>query len=65
LRWPRDTIYPQKLALTSPICGGRSIDKVRLWTKVTEFVFVWLFIVITINHNAVANSQSTINCNTH
>jgi hypothetical protein len=25
LRWPRDTLYPQKLALTSPICGGRSV----------------------------------------
>jgi hypothetical protein len=25
LRWPRDTLYPQKLALTSPTSGGRSI----------------------------------------
>jgi hypothetical protein len=24
LRWPRDTLYPQKLALTSPTSGGRS-----------------------------------------
>jgi hypothetical protein len=24
LRWPRDTLNPQKLALTSPTCGGRS-----------------------------------------
>jgi hypothetical protein len=23
-RWPRDTLYPQKLALTSPTSGGRS-----------------------------------------
>jgi hypothetical protein len=23
LRWPRDTLYPQKLALTSPTSGGR------------------------------------------
>jgi hypothetical protein len=33
LRWPRDTLYPQKLALTSPTCGGRSFGIVRLWTK--------------------------------
>jgi hypothetical protein len=25
LRWPRDTLYPQKLALTSPISGSRSV----------------------------------------
>jgi hypothetical protein len=25
LRWPRDTLYPQKLALTSPTSGGRSV----------------------------------------
>jgi hypothetical protein len=24
LRWPRDTLYPQKLALTSPTSGGRA-----------------------------------------
>jgi hypothetical protein len=23
LRWPRDTLYPQKLELISPISGGR------------------------------------------
>jgi hypothetical protein len=25
LRWPRDTLYPQKLALTSLTSGGRSV----------------------------------------
>jgi hypothetical protein len=25
LRWPRDTLYPQKLVLTSPTCGDRSV----------------------------------------
>jgi hypothetical protein len=24
-RWPRDTLYPQKLAITSPTSGGRSV----------------------------------------
>jgi hypothetical protein len=33
LRLPRDTLYPQKLVLTSPTCGGRSVGIVRLRTK--------------------------------
>jgi hypothetical protein len=33
LRWPRDTLYPQKLAITSPTSGGRSVGIVRLRTK--------------------------------
>jgi hypothetical protein len=37
LQWPRDTLYPQKLALTSPTSDGRSVDIVRSWTQVTEF----------------------------
>jgi hypothetical protein len=32
LRWPRDTLYPQKLALTSPTSGGCSVGIVRLRT---------------------------------
>jgi hypothetical protein len=35
---PRDILYPQELALTSPTSGGRSVDIVRLRTKATEFV---------------------------
>jgi hypothetical protein len=38
LRWPRDTLHPQKLALTSPTSGGRSVGIVRSRTKATEFV---------------------------
>jgi hypothetical protein len=34
---PRDTLCPQKLALTSPTRGGRSVGVVRLRTKDTEF----------------------------
>jgi hypothetical protein len=30
-------LYPQKLALTSPTSGGRSVGIVRLRTKATEF----------------------------
>jgi hypothetical protein len=43
LRWPRDTIYPQKLALTLPTSGGRSVGIVRSRTKATELFmcFCW------------------------
>jgi hypothetical protein len=33
LRGPRDTLYPQKLALTSSTSGVRSVGIVRLRTK--------------------------------
>jgi hypothetical protein len=36
----RHLLYPQKLALTSPICCGRSVDIVRLRTKATELFFL-------------------------
>jgi hypothetical protein len=41
LRPPRDTLYPQKLALTSPTSGGRSDGMVRLRAKATEFACVF------------------------
>jgi hypothetical protein len=37
LRWPRDNLHPQKLALTSPTSCGCSVGIVRLRTVVTEF----------------------------
>jgi hypothetical protein len=39
LRWPREALYPQKLALTSQTSGGRSVGIVRLQTKATVFSF--------------------------
>jgi hypothetical protein len=39
-RWPRGTLYPQTLALTSPTGGGRSVCIVRLRTQATEFSLV-------------------------
>jgi hypothetical protein len=44
LRLPRNTLYPQKLALSSPTSDGRSVGIVRLRTKTTEFV-VWWYII--------------------
>ena len=35
-------LYPQKLALTSPTGGGRSVDIVRSRTKATDFFFFCL-----------------------
>jgi hypothetical protein len=38
-RWPRGTLYPQKLAMTSPTSGDRSVGIVRLRTQTIEFFF--------------------------
>jgi hypothetical protein len=38
-RWLRDTLYPQKLALTSPTSGCHLVRIVRLRAQTTEFVF--------------------------
>jgi len=38
-------LYPQKLALTSPTSGGRSVDIVPVRTKATEFSLVLVYCV--------------------
>jgi hypothetical protein len=38
LCWPRDTLYPEKLALTSLTSGVRSVGIVCWRTNATEFV---------------------------
>jgi hypothetical protein len=40
LRWPRDTPFPQTLALTSLASGDRSVGIVHSLTKATEFSLV-------------------------
>jgi hypothetical protein len=40
-RWPRGTFYLQKLALTTPIRGGRSVVIVRSRTQATEMFITW------------------------
>jgi hypothetical protein len=61
LRWLRDTLYPQKLALTSPTRGGRSAGIVRSRTQATKFVcllyllylqfkFVFLKLAFSLHH---------------
>jgi hypothetical protein len=39
-RLPRDTLYLQKLALTSLTNGGRLVCIVRLLTRAKEFIFL-------------------------
>jgi hypothetical protein len=43
LRWPRDTLYPQKLALNTQTSGGRSVGTVRSQTKATQFFYFATF----------------------
>jgi hypothetical protein len=40
-RWPRGTLNPQKLALTSQTSGSRWVGIVRSRTQATEFVFLY------------------------
>jgi hypothetical protein len=45
MRCPRDTLYPQKLALTSLTSGGRSVGIFCSQTKATEFSFILVLYV--------------------
>jgi len=48
-------LYPQKLTLTSPTGGGRSVGIVRVRTKATEFSFRWCRMVkaVCLNHRVL------------
>jgi hypothetical protein len=46
-RWPRGTLFPQKLAITSPTSGGRLVGIVRSRTQTMEFSFSFSFLVCT------------------
>ena len=41
-------LYPQKLALTSPNGGGRSVDIVRSRTEATEFLLLLVVVVVVV-----------------
>jgi hypothetical protein len=47
LCWPCNTLYLQKLALTSPTSGGRLVGIVRLRTKATEFSLVMALYIVS------------------
>jgi hypothetical protein len=44
-RWPRSTICAQKLELTSPSSGGRSVGIVRSRTQATGFSFFFFLVI--------------------
>jgi hypothetical protein len=49
-RWPRCTLYPQKLALTSTTSGGCSVGIVRSETQAMEF-FLFLYLELYTNNS--------------
>jgi hypothetical protein len=61
LCWPRDIPYPQKLALTSPTCGGRSVGIIRLRTKTKEFVTINIINIISSSSSNMAADKFLIN----
>jgi hypothetical protein len=60
-RWPRDILYPQKLALTSSTSGGRSVGIVRLRTNAAEVFFLCGIILIYKGRNFVLCSPKRRN----
>jgi hypothetical protein len=52
LRWPRDTLYPLKLALTSPTSGGRSvgIHVVHWRTKAPEYLLCVITLYVKVKY---------------
>ena len=54
-------LYPQKLALTSPTGGGRSVGIVRSRTSATEFVclFVCFVVFVVFAHSPDYNKDSS------
>jgi hypothetical protein len=55
LRWPRDTLYTQKSALTSRTSGGRSVGIARSRIQTTGFSFLSSSLVQLCNHAACPN----------
>jgi hypothetical protein len=53
---PRDTLYPQKLVLSSPTSGGRSVGIVRLRTK-SHGVMIYMYVYI-VTGSTVAMQRS-------
>ena len=61
-------LYPQKLALTSPTGGGRSVGIVRVRTKATQFSLVLVVVVVAVmavvpNTNTAPLRPATIHYN--
>jgi hypothetical protein len=59
LRWPRNTLYLQRLTLTSPTSGGRSVGIVCLRATATELVFFLIFSRMRPARHSLATSGLT------
>jgi hypothetical protein len=66
LRWPRDTLYPLKLALNSPTSGGRSVGIVRWRTNTWDFSFSFVYSnCYVLTHQARRQKVLTLNGSKH
>jgi hypothetical protein len=59
-RWPRGTLYPQKLAISSPTSGGRSVGIFRLRTQTMDFFYPCMILHTHTHTGARANSLARI-----
>jgi hypothetical protein len=46
-------LFPQKMTLTSPISGGRSVGIVRSWTKATDLLLLLLLLLLMLYYSIV------------
>jgi hypothetical protein len=58
-RWARATLHPQKLALTSPTSGGRSVGVVRSRTQATA---LFVLLIRSIAENGARNNEHFLCC---
>jgi hypothetical protein len=58
LRWPCDTVYPQKLALTLQTSSGHSVGIVHSQTKATEFSSIMGSTYWVASYHSACNSFS-------
>jgi hypothetical protein len=61
-RWPRGTLDPQKLAITSPTSGGRSVGIVLSRTQTMEFSSVYVQLVSHSKHIMSWLERRTCQC---
>jgi hypothetical protein len=57
-RWPRGTLYPQKLTLTLQTGGDRSVGIVRSRTQTVGFAFFIILGIRHADHVALSNRKS-------
>jgi hypothetical protein len=60
LRWPRDTLYPLKLPLTSPTSGGRSVGVDRWRTKPRSSSVFYITTISFYFANLIFSLQQTV-----